>query len=208
MSDCYRHITVFDFDGTIFKGDSFHRFALHAVGVRRYAVSLIRCLPYLVAWKCGMSSSSCVKQRLFGYLYKGMPRMEFESYGRRFITKISACLNQDVVADLCRRLKSGDTVYVVSASLKEWIEPWAMTVGRIRVIATEASIDFTDRLDGRFRGANCRGVEKLRRLRLAEPNMEQCYLTVVTDNVSDVPLMEVADDVVFLKAGRPVQSRG
>ena len=66
-------IALFDFDGTLTRHDTFISFAKFAVGKRRFYLSFLKSAPWLMLWKFGIITNGDAKQRLFGFLYKGMP---------------------------------------------------------------------------------------------------------------------------------------
>ena len=59
----------------------------------------------------------------------------------------------------------GDRVVIVSASPEVYVRVAGELLGADGVIATRLAVDGHGRLTGRYEGANCRGQEKLRRLR-------------------------------------------
>lgn len=58
----------------------------------------------------------------------------------------------------------GDHVTVVSASVREWLAPWCTLHGIDTLLATEMA-DVGGILTGCLAGKNCRGAEKVRRIR-------------------------------------------
>lgn len=191
-------VVIFDFDGTIVSGDSFGMFALHARGLMRYWAALLRNFGRLAAWKLGLADPSSVKEHLFSSLYAGMAVGELEEYGRSFSTVVERNLCGRIDAMLRSHIAAGDKVYIVSASPGLWIRPWAATRGGVTVVATEAGVSAEGIITGRFATANCRGDEKLRRIMSACPDLREHRVKVVTDNDSDAPLMDIADEVVFV----------
>jgi HAD superfamily hydrolase (TIGR01490 family) len=183
---------IFDFDGTILHGDSLFAFARMFLSPWRFFSGIARAIPAILAWKLGFSSSSKAKMKLFGAWYKGLPLDTFDRWGNRFADYIDSHTNHDVLSALQAHLKAGDRVYIISASLTNWISPWAKRQGNIRVLATEAQTDSNHRLTGNFEGRNCLGQEKVKRLK-ADPNFNpNVPIAVYTDSLSDLPIIKIS----------------
>lgn len=191
-------LTAFDFDGTLTKGDSFLRFAIFALGKRKTAAAILRTLPWIGLWKTGLVSNSRAKQRLFSALFRSMPVEDFRNYGKRFATEIlPGLLRQDIVKELRTRISNGEEAYIVTASMAEWIEPWADVQGVKKVVATMPETNSEGLLTGKFLTRNCHGAEKVDRLYKEIPSLkndrESIYLTVFGDSSGDRELMAFAD---------------
>lgn len=194
---CKRRVTLFDFDGTLISGDSFPKFALKAVGKLRFIQALAACAMRLCAWKLGLIDGTDAKMHLFRRLYRGMSYAAFEKSGEEFSAVIDGNLRQDIFAAFMDSVRRGDTVYIISASVVEWIEPWARNFPGVKVLSTKVEVR-DGVLTGEWASANCKGMEKLRRLRELEPELSDCYVTVYSDNKSDKPLMEMADEAFMV----------
>lgn len=159
-------VGLFDFDGTLFRGDSFIQFGICAVGKNGFGLAFIKAIPWLVSWKLGMISSSCAKEKFFGFLFKGMEKTEFDRKCRRFATEIDRMLRLDVLRDMETLRKDGGRIVIVTASIEDWIRPWAVRHGVEKVIGTKVEVGQDGRLTGRFLTRNCQGEEKAKRIRL------------------------------------------
>lgn len=186
-------ISAFDFDGTITCRDTFSDFAIFAVGRKRWLESLLRCTPVLAGWKLGMVKAEKAKQRLFSALYEGMPSEEFHALGRKYAFRINTLLRPSVVAKLREAAGRGDEVAIVSASVGDWIRPWAGSMGVDYVLATEAEIGPDGRLTGRFSTRNCNGAEKVKRLLETFPDRKNAILVAYGDSRGDARMLKEAD---------------
>lgn len=193
-------IGLFDFDGTLVKGDSFIRFGLYAKGRWRFFVALIRAIPWLIGWKIGIVSSSRAKEKMFGYLFKGMPVLEFANKGEEFATVIGNMLRQEIFREFVAFHDAEGRVVIVTASVEDWIRPWAMRQGVEVVIGTKVEVDRDGRLTGRFSTRNCRGAEKVRRIKeyLAEISeadeaLEKYEIHAWGNLPDDKEMLEMAD---------------
>lgn len=166
-----QEIGLFDFDGCLVKCDSFLKFSIFSLGSKRVIWGIIRSLTWLFKWKTGIVTSSVAKERLFGKLFRGMPYETFVSNGERFAARIDNMLNEEVVAQLERLLNRGVECVIVTASMPDWILPWAHRHGIHTVIGTEPMVGKDGCLTGLFRTPNCKGKHKVIRLREQIPGI-------------------------------------
>lgn len=194
-----RRVSVFDFDGTLIKGDSFVLFALKSRGLLRFIAAIIRCLPSLIKWKLGLADGTYAKKALFRALYRGMSSEQFNVKCVEFASDIEKRLRPEIYQAFVECLSRGDAVYIITASIPAWIEPWANNhPGNLTVIGTESEIEGS-KLTGLWSTPNCKGAEKLRRLAVVEPELNECYLTVFTDNKSDAELLKMASEGWYVR---------
>lgn len=188
-------LVIFDFDGTIYKGDSFMDFALMVCGRWKWLCALALSVPYILAWKLGFITNGKAKQHLFGKLYNGMAYNQFKRFGEIFAEQIDRNCDADVVGRL--DVAEGDVV-IVTASISDWVLPWAQRHGVWEVIATEVEVRETC-LTGKFSTPNCFGKEKVRRIMEKIPDAADFYKVVYTDSTSaDAPMIAMADECVIV----------
>jgi phosphatidylglycerophosphatase C len=92
--------------------------------------------------------------------------------------------------------RQGHRLVCVSASIGNWIVPWALGHGFAQVIATQIETD-GGILTGRFRGGNCYGPEKVRRFLEIFPERDHYTLFVYGDSRGDEALLSLADHPFF-----------
>lgn len=179
-------IAFFDFDGTLFLKDSFIDFALFAVGKKNFLGALFFASPWLVGWKLGIISNSKAKEKLFSLLYKGIDYTRFTELCRLYADRIEQNTMPRMMEQLMRHQAVGHRVVIVSASVADWIRPWAERHGIEKVIATEAEINpVTNCLTGGFSTPNCYGEEKVRRLKTKFPYFDTFETWAYGDSKSD-----------------------
>lgn len=167
-----RNFAFFDFDGTLTTSDTFPLFAFFSRGRLRALWAAFVTLPWLILMKLRLYPNGKVKERLFSRLYKGMPVSVFEDFGRRFAERIDRVVNPGMMEALSVHQKNNDTVYVVTASIDQWVRPWCEANGVANVIATLPEVGADGCLTGRFATPNCYGPEKVRRILLMEPDID------------------------------------
>ena len=179
-------MNVYDFDKTIYDGDSsadLIKFALF-----RHPAALLT-VPSMGIYGLGYFLGLCKKERFkekaFSFV-RFVPDMdklldEFWSKHRHKIMKWY--LEQ----------KSEDDI-IVSASSRFALEPVCRHL-KVKLIATDV-----DSRTGKFTGLNCHGEEKVKRLRSIFPEAE--VDSFYSDSRSDTPLAKTAKKAYIVKRGK------
>jgi len=96
----------------------------------------------------------------------------------------------------------GDRVAIVSASPELYVNVAGDELGADAVIATRLAVSPDGTLTGHYQGANCRGAEKVRRLRLWIDDMDEvpARLWAYGNSRGDRSMLEAAD--VGINVGR------
>ena len=100
----------------------------------------------------------------------------FAYLGQSFSERADGILRQSTIRLVNKHMKEGAAVYVVSASIEEWVRPMCSKFGVADVLGTRIDVDDQGLLTGRFLTANCYGQEKVRRLLEIEPQRNEYYL--------------------------------
>ena len=161
-------VAAFDFDGTLTNGGSVFDF-LSAVSGRRVVLRASALLaPRLAhAAVAGGSVADETKQELFVRVLGGVDADYLDQVGIEFaVGHLAAHVRPEVRRRLDWHRGRGDKVVVVSASPYAYVRVAAERLAADAAIATRLEVDDSGRLTGRYDGGNCRGEEKIRRLRL------------------------------------------
>jgi HAD superfamily hydrolase (TIGR01490 family) len=155
-----RSLALFDFDGTRTARDTFldfHRFFWGKKCFPAFAGAAVRGILSLNPGR------DFLKEAFLASLWKGMPLEEYQAGALRYAeSRVEGLLLPLALSVFRRHVERGHDVYIVTASLKDWVEPWASKYG-VPVIGSELeAVDGI--LTGRLSGANCRGPEKTRRI--------------------------------------------
>lgn len=193
-----KKIVAFDFDGTLTTKDTFPLFVKFAVGRARFLKGFLLYSPLLVLMKLGLYPNGKAKQKVFSHFFKGMSHSDFEKLGQDFADRIDNIVNPHALSTLKRHSTDGDKIYVISASIDEWVRPWCMRNGASMVIGTQVEIDANGLLTGRFRSDNCYGKEKVDRLLAIEPDRSGYFLCTYGDSKGDHALLAFADKAYLI----------
>ena len=116
-----------------------------------------------------------------------------------FASKIEYIKNPIQIEKLNAYLRNGAKVYVISASIEEWIKPWCQKYGVQNVLGTKIEIDLSGKLTGNFSSKNCYGQEKVNRLLEKEPDRTNYILYAYGDSAGDKEIIEFADYGYYIK---------
>lgn len=190
-----RQIAVFDFDGTITRGDTFLPLLRFAFGDVKLLCGLLCNLPWLAAYKCGLYPNGKAKQRLFGWFFAGMTLRRFDEVCTRFFAVRGAgMIRPDTRARIADCLRRRAEVLIVSASADNWVRPFARHLGIAEVVGTQAEVSAEGVLTGRFATPNCYGPEKVARLAARIPDRTHCRIEAYGDSRGDRELLAFADE--------------
>lgn len=191
-------IKIFDFDGTITNRDTLIWFIIHACGWRRFLTGFALHAPILVLMKLRLCSNYRAKQRIFKWFFGGMPVAQFNTLCRNFAADRQDLLRPEAVKEMADTLAGGGKVYIVSASIDNWVSQFAAHIAphsatRPIVIGTRAE-ECGGRLTGRFITPNCYGAEKVRRIKDYITCREDFYIIAYGDSRGDKEMLEYADE--------------
>ena len=193
MTIVERKIAVFDFDGTLTNKDTFVEFIKFVFGIYRWSWGFFLYSPILIAMKLHLYSNSKAKERVFSHFFRGMDYGCFKKYCEAFSSSISSMVNANTLDMLKEHLRQGHKVYIVSASIYEWVAAWSRTVRIERVLSTCVEVSEKGLLTGCFSTPNCYGEEKVRRFLTAEPDRESYELYAYGDSRGDKEMLALAD---------------
>lgn len=164
MSKPGNTIAFFDFDGTLTQTDTMFVFFKYAKGPLIYYAAFFLLSPLFVLFKLKIVPGQFAKEAAMWLLFSGMKRSEIEQIGKRFCAeKIDPIIRPEGLKRLNWHREQGHSVYIVSASVEEWLKPWAESNG-IPLICTSLLYK-NDIFTGKLNGLNCNGPEKVRRIK-------------------------------------------
>lgn len=194
MTTNRRKIVAFDFDGTLTTKDTLLLFIRFAAGTPRFITGLSLFSPLILMMMLKLYDNSRCKERLFSWFFKGMPYSDFVELGKQFAAKAASVARADTTEALKRHKQANADIYIVSASIEEWVRPYCERLGVKDVIATKAEVDADGLLTGRFASPNCYGAEKVRRLLAVEPERDSYRLIAYGDSSGDKEMFLFADE--------------
>ena len=178
-------MNVYDFDGTIFKGDSTAAFYLYSL--RRHPL-LVRFFPRQA-------------KGLILYVLKKIDKTAFKEYFYSFLKGIDApsevtrfwdCSESRIYAWYKAQQQADDVI--ISASPEFLLKPICTRLGIRHLLASRV-----DARTGLYSGINCRDHEKVRRFReiFGDAPIDCFY----SDSEADLPLARLAAKAFFARRG-------
>ena len=179
---------VYDFDKTIFHGDSTTRFYFFCL--RRYPSILFeapRTAVCAFSWKLGLMNKTIFKENMYRFL-RHLPDWEAE---------VDAFWEQNFcrMKDWYLAQKREDDL-IISASPEFLLRKPCQKLN-VRMIASRV-----DPKNGSYDGENCHGKEKVVRMRALYPDLE--IHEFYSDSRSDSPLAELAEQAYLVKGNQRV----
>ncbi len=182
-------MNIYDFDGTIYDGDSTVDFWLFSL--KRHP-SVILSLPVQIAavimHKAGKYTTTEMKEHFFSFIRK-IPDISAE-------TELFWQKRQRRLKNWYFDQKSSDDL-IISASPEFLLAPICRQLGNISLMAT-----VIDPISAKISGENCKGEEKLKRFRSVYGNAE--INEFYSDSLSDLPMAKAAEKA-FLVDGNKIK---
>ena len=178
---------VYDFDGTLYKGDvskDFYCFAIRRVP--KALIELPRFLLYSTFYQLGIISKKTLKECFFRFL-RHVPSIE--EIVREFWKS-----HQSKIKRFYYAIKTEQDI-IISASPDFLLNPLEDLLGVVKAIATKV-----DKYTGKLWSENCYGEEKVRRFLKEFPDAAIRYF--YSDNRSDQPLCLLAKKSYFVRGNR------
>ena len=160
-----RPIAAFDVDGTLTWTDSFMLFLRFVAGRWGFIGRMIGLIPVFLAYVFRLRDRDATKNLLMTAFLKGISEARFGQYCRDFArVAYPIIVRPDALARLNSHLGVRDDVALVSASLEDYLRPWAATLGVATVLATQVQVR-GGVLTGTMAGPNCRCAQKVARIK-------------------------------------------
>ena len=185
------NLALFDFDGTITRGDTFRPFLRYAVRPPRVVVGLVPFVPVAVAYQLGLLSARQARPIASRFTFIGESADTVRDIGRRYAADV---LPRTIRPRALERIRwhqeQGDTVVVVSASLDAYLAPWCDSIG-VERISTELE-ERNGRLTGRYCQGDCSGSTKTRLIRERYDLNRYPVIYAYGDTEDDRQMLELA----------------
>ena len=189
-------IVAFDFDGTLTIRDSFTEFLRWRAGPGAWALGLVKLAPALAAYAKdrdrGRIKAASVKEFLLG-----VSRQTLETEAAAFAEEIwPRFMRPDALEVWNDWGQRGAHRVIVTASPTTTVAPFARKLGAEALLGTEFVFDADDRITGGFAGPNCRGEEKVRRLKAAYGE-DMALTAAYGDTSGDTEMLAMAQQPGF-----------
>lgn len=194
-------VAVFDLDGTITRSDCTLRFLRRALLHRMPRPGLMTLPIDAVRHRLRMMPDAVFKQRVVRALLRGATRPEVDAISSAILPACLADVKPRAIERIAWHRKRGHRLILASASLDLYAIPIGDALGFETTLSTRT--EWRDgRLTGAFDGPNLKGEAKRGAVAAAvgPGGVERVY--AYSDHVSDLPLLQFADEGVAIDPHR------
>jgi phosphatidylglycerophosphatase C len=198
-----RPIVAFDFDGTLTTHDSFTAFLRWKAKPSGYVLGLLRLLPHILAYGLHRDRGR-LKAAAAARFLGGTPVETLSAEADQFAMQFAqSMLRPDAVQAWRNWRAQGAVMVIVTASPEITVRPFARALGADLLIGTRLAVNEAGRVTGKFEGKNCRGPEKVARLKQAFGE-DVVLAAAYGDTSGDREMLRIADDRCYrLFKGKP-----
>ena len=187
-------IAAFDVDGTLTTRDCVVPFLQQLSGRARLTVGVLG-QPVGLANAIVHRDRDRFKALAVRAAFTGRIASVVDGLGQRYADSVYAgWMRPDTPRRLAWHRSQGHRVVLVSASLGSYLHPLGRMLGADGVLCTEAAVGDDGRFTGAMVGPNCRGPEKMRRLRawMHETGLDDADVWAYGDSAGDRELLAAA----------------
>lgn len=179
---------LYDFDGTIYDGDSGVDLVLFAIRKKPIVILyLLKSIKMVVLYLLKLRTKEEVKSKLFSFL------QEFPDTDE-FVREFWQC-HEKKIKQFWKKKKTHRRDIIISASGYFWLKPFADKYNVKDLLATDINPK-----TGEVSGNNCHGKEKVKLFYDKYPNAE--IKKMYTDSINDLPLIEEAKEGFLVKRNK------
>ena len=191
-----KKIYCFDFDGTLTTSDTLLEFIKYAKGTGRFLMVFLMYSPLLVLMKLHLYPNWKAKQQIFAHLFAGMRIEKFDALCHGFAEENQHLLRPKGITLMHEALVAGAQVFIVSASIDNWVRPFfdIRNLKGVQVLGTQIEVE-DGKLTGRFKSNNCYGKEKVHRIAEVLKSFERSEYEIEAfgDSRGDKEMLAFAD---------------
>lgn len=191
-----KKLYCFDFDGTLTTSDTLLEFIKYAKGRGRFLMVFLMYSPLLVMMKLHLYPNWKAKQQIFAHLFAGMRIEKFDALCRGFAEESQHLLRPKGITLVHEALVAGAQVFIVSASIDNWVRPFfdIRNLKGVQVLGTQIEVE-DGKLTGNFKSNNCYGKEKVHRIAEVLKSFERSEYEIEAfgDSRGDKEMLAFAD---------------
>ena len=176
--------------------DTLLEFIKYAKGRSRFLMVFLMYSPLLVLMKLHLYPNWKAKQQIFAHLFAGMRIEKFDALCRGFAEESQHLLRPKGITLVHEALVAGAQVFIVSASIDNWVRPFfdIRNLKGVQVLGTQIEVE-DGKLTGNFKSNNCYGKEKVHRIAEALKSFERSEYEIEAfgDSRGDKEMLAFAD---------------
>lgn len=187
-------LALFDFDGTLFLGDSFTKFVFYSLRRQHVIFQSLKLLPWVKGYYLNLYSAPMMRKKLFFTMFKDKNAQTIQNMGKEYAQLLVKDLNPVLLAQLKAHQKLGHTVVIVSASIDIYLKPFCELL-EVDLICSRPEVQ-ENMYTGEYVTPDCSCEQK--RLRVCEQYEIERYKTIYAYGNSD-------EDLAMLSLASPKQ---
>lgn len=192
MEERKKTLALFDFDKTITDRDTFFDFMNYACGKKEVAKVFVKLFLQVVLYFAGFLDGGKLKELFFRRLIGGWQVERLEKIAQKYTDdRLKDIVRISALKEISRHRENEADITIVSASPSVWIKPFAKEL-EIGLIATELEI-VDGRITGNLAGKNCRGQEKVERIKKLYDLQKYENIFAYGDSSGDREMLEIAN---------------
>lgn len=146
---------------------------------------------WLILRYLGLIDTQKVKEKIWTKFFFNASIREFENKADFFSQNIlPSFLYHEALNKIVEHKKNGDRIIVISASAEDWLKPWCKK-NNLELIATQLEKQ-NNRLTGKIVGNNCKGSEKVIRIKHYLNLKDYNYIFAYGDSNGDKEMLAIA----------------
>ncbi len=180
-------VNLYDFDNTIYKGDSSTDFFFYSL--MRYPSifkQIPKCLLAAIKYKLKIMTKTEMKEVFFSFL----PLIDNIDEHVQSFWKTHSCYIKEFYLK-----KDHSKDIIISASPEFLLQPIIEELKVLDLIGSRVN-----KKSGKFQGLNCHGEEKVQRLNKQYSNIE--VMRSYSDSKSDIPILKLAKKAYYVKGNK------
>ncbi|HPJ02130.1 MAG TPA: HAD family hydrolase [Candidatus Limiplasma sp.] len=208
----HQSFALFDFDGTLIRGDSIILFMRYLW--RRKLCTVFDIARFTVAgglFTLRLTSPKRAKEMALRFL-RGRSRAEYVQYASDFCeTVLKPRLFPQGIEAIRAHQAAGEPVLLITASPTFYLEPLKSMLGLHAVLGTQFATDGKGRFTGHIAGINCRGDEKPIRIReyleKTGTELDSQNSSAYGNSTHDLPMLRMCGHAYAVNPSRALRKR-
>ena len=186
-------VAVFDFDGTLSRGESGIKFARFILDKYQFIWFLLRHLPFFILYGLRIQHEKMLKT-MMRYAFKDRSELITAQMAEQFVKEVLLKnINSAVVEKLHWHQQQGHRCIIVSRAAEIYLQPWAKQMNIDYVCGTRLEINERACYTGEIVGLSCDGAEKVKRLYALLGNRSDYTVYAYGDSYGDNEMLADAD---------------
>ncbi|EPF77388.1 HAD-IB family hydrolase [Acinetobacter rudis] len=187
----YKNLALFDFDGTLYSGDSFTRFIFYTCSKRHILKNGLKILPWIQAYYLKLYPARSMRPKLFSAIFSQTNLDELQPIIQDYAKQLITGLNPELYQQLLQHQQQGDDVVLVSASVDIYLEAVCQLL-EIDLICTQT--EKIDRiLTGKYITPDCSEIQKSLRIQQHYQLKDYQYIYAYGNSNEDMDMLKLAD---------------